>query len=154
METLRGRGRAEVGSLIQRLDHLGVAVRSIDQALRFYRDTLGLEVKHVETVAEQKVKVAMLPVGESRFELMEPTDAEGAVAKFIEARGEGLQHIALQVDDLEEALRRARERGVRLIDEKPRVGAGGNLVAFVHPKSTSGVLIEFVQRTGGRERHG
>jgi methylmalonyl-CoA epimerase len=140
--------------LIKRIDHLGVAVHSIDQALGFYREALGLEVTHVETVADQKVKVAMLPLGESRIELMEPTGPESPVAKFLESRGEGLQHIAIGVDDLEATLRRAKERGVRLLDERPRPGASGTLVAFVHPKSTGGVLIEFVERTGGNEKHG
>ncbi len=139
----------------RRIDHLGIAVRSIDQALGFYRDTLGLAVDHVETVAEQKVKAAMLPVGESRLELMEPTDPTGAVGKFLETRGEGLQHVAIGVDDIEAALARAREHGARLIDETPRVGAGGALVAFIHPKSSFGVLIELVQRGKGVEsEHG
>lgn len=134
----------------RRIDHLGIAVRSIDQALGFYRDALDLTVDHVETIAEQKVKAAMLPVGESRLELMEPTDPAGAVGKFLETRGEGLQHVAIGVDDIEAALARAREHGARLIDEKPRVGAGGALVAFIHPKSSFGVLIELVQRNRGQ----
>ncbi|MHB8928559.1 MAG: methylmalonyl-CoA epimerase [Bacillota bacterium] len=140
--------------MIQRIDHLGIAVRSIDQALGFYRDALGLTVDHIETIEEQKVKAAMLPVGESRLELMEPTDPAGAVGKFLETRGEGLQHVAIGVDDLEAALAQARERGARLIDEKPRVGAGGALVAFIHPKSSFGVLIELVQRGKGSVAHG
>ncbi|MHB0884313.1 MAG: methylmalonyl-CoA epimerase [Bacillota bacterium] len=133
----------------RRIDHLGIAVRSIDQALGFYRDALGLTVDHIETITEQKVKAAMLPVGESRLELMEPTDPAGAVGKFLETRGEGLQHVAIGVDDIEAALARARESGARLIDEKPRIGAGGALVAFIHPKSSFGVLIELVQRGKG-----
>lgn len=140
--------------MIQRIDHLGIAVRSIDQALGFYRDALGLTVDHIETIEEQKVKAAMLPVGESRLELMEPTDPAGAIGKFLETRGEGLQHVAIGVDDLEAALAQARERGARLIDEKPRVGAGGALVAFIHPKSSFGVLIELVQRGKGSVAHG
>ncbi|MHB8945132.1 MAG: methylmalonyl-CoA epimerase [Bacillota bacterium] len=133
----------------RRIDHLGIAVRSIDQALGFYRDALGLTVDHIETITEQKVKAAMLPVGESRLELMEPTDPAGAVGKFLETRGEGLQHVAIGVDDIEAALARARESGARLIDEKPRIGAGGAMVAFIHPKSSFGVLIELVQRGKG-----
>lgn len=140
--------------MIQRIDHLGIAVRSIDQALGFYRDALGLTVDHIETIEEQKVKAAMLVVGESRLELMEPTDPAGAIGKFLETRGEGLQHVAIGVDDLEAALAQARERGARLIDEKPRVGAGGALVAFIHPKSSFGVLIELVQRGKGSVAHG
>jgi len=141
-------------SLIQRIDHLGIAVRSIEQALGFYRDVLGLTVEHLETVAEQRIRVAMLPIGDSRLELMEPTDPAGAVGRFLETRGEGLQHVAIGVDDIEVALARAREHGVRLIDEKPRLGAGGAMVAFIHPKSSFGVLIELVQRGGGNVTHG
>ena len=112
----------------------------------FWRDALGLEVVHTEIVEEQKVRVAMLPVGEPRIELLEPTSDDSPVAKFIEKRGAGIHHIAVRVDDIRAMLRRLKESGVRLIDETPRVGAGGCLVAFVHPSSANGVLLELLEK--------
>ena len=131
---------------INKIDHIGVAVKSIDEALKLYRDLLGLKVTEVETVADQKVKVAFLPTGDSEVELLESTTPDGAVAKFIEAKGEGIQHIAFRVENIEEALKELKERGVRLIDEKPRKGAGGAKIAFIHPKETHGVLMELCER--------
>jgi methylmalonyl-CoA/ethylmalonyl-CoA epimerase len=107
---------------------------------------LGLELHGTEVVEEQKVRVAFLPVGDTEIELLESTDPEGPIAKFIEKRGQGMQHIALRVDDIDEALERMRQKGVRLIDEKPRYGAGGARIAFLHPKSTGGVLVELCER--------
>ena len=130
-----------------KIDHLGIATQTLDEALLFWRNALGLEVVETEEVAEQKVRVAMLPVGESRVELLEPTSADSPVARFIEKRGAGIHHIALRVDDIRQSLARLKEQGARLIDETPRIGAGGCLVAFVHPSSANGVLLELVEHT-------
>jgi methylmalonyl-CoA/ethylmalonyl-CoA epimerase len=130
-----------------KLEHIGIATRSLDDALHFWRDALGLEVGHAEIVEEQKVRVAMLPVGEPRIELLEPTSSDSPVAKFLEKRGAGIHHIAVRVDDIRATLLRLKESGARLIDESPRAGAGGCLVAFVHPSSAGGVLLELVEHT-------
>ncbi len=134
------------GFAVSRLDHVGIAVRSIDEASRLYTEILGLKVNDIEVLPEQKVKVAFIPVGDSEVELLESTAPDGAVAKFIEARGEGIQHIALRVTNIEEALKKCKEAGLRLIDETPRKGAGGARIAFVHPKGTNGVLLELCER--------
>ncbi len=131
-----------------RIDHLGIAVASIDESLAFYRDALGLEVEGRETVAEQGVNVCMLPVGPSRVELLEPLGPDTPVGKFLSKRGPGIHHICYRVDDIHEALVRLKAAGARLIDESPRVGAGGHLVAFVHPNSSGGVLVEISQEPG------
>ena len=128
-----------------KIDHIGVATEGIEAAARFYRDALGLAVEEIEEVAQQKVRVAMLPVGESRIELLEPTAEDSPISKFLAKRGPGIHHIAVQVDDIGAALERLKQKGARLIDEHPRTGAGGCLVAFVHPSSAGGVLIELVQ---------
>jgi methylmalonyl-CoA/ethylmalonyl-CoA epimerase len=128
-----------------KIDHLGIATREIAEALAFWRDSLGLELDEVEEVTEQKVRVAMLPLGESRVELLEPTAPDSPIAKFLEKRGPGLHHIAVRVDDILQSLDRLKRQGARLIDESPRLGAGGSLVAFVHPSSANGVLLELVQ---------
>ena len=128
-----------------KIDHLGIAVRSIEQALRFYRDQLGLEVSLRETVAHEKVHVAMLPIGDSRIELLEASEPDSVIAKFLEKRGEGLHHVAIQVPDLSAAVERLRASGARLLNE-PRAGAGGHIYVFVHPASTGGVLIELIQQ--------
>ncbi len=130
--------------MIKKIDHVGVAVESLEKAVETYK-ALGFEVEEIEEVEEQKVRVAMLPVGESRIELLEATSPESAIAKFLEKRGEGIHHIAINVENIEEALMKAKEAGLKLIDETPRIGAGGKKVAFVHPKSTHGVLLEFVE---------
>lgn len=132
--------------MIQKIDHIGVAVKSIDESMKVYTEILGLKVTGIETVEEQKVKTAFIPVGESKIELLESTSPDGPIAKFIEKRGEGIQHIALRVDNLEAKLKELREKGVRLIDENPRLGAGGAKIAFIHPKDTKGVLIELCER--------
>jgi len=130
-----------------KIEHIGIATYKIDDALKFWRDALGLSVVETEEVAEQGVRVAMLPVGEPRVELLEPTSDASPVAKFLEKRGAGIHHIAMRVDDIRAALARLKEQGARLIDESPRVGAGGYLVAFVHPASAGGVLLELVEHT-------
>ncbi|HKS30235.1 MAG TPA: methylmalonyl-CoA epimerase [Pyrinomonadaceae bacterium] len=136
------------------IEHLGIATRQIEETLGFWRDALGLEVVETEEVEGQRVRVAMLPVGESRIELLEPTSEDSPIAKFLAKRGPGLHHIAVRVDDIRSALQRLRERGARLIDEEPRVGAGGTLVAFVHPSSANGVLLELVEHQSPRQPHG
>jgi methylmalonyl-CoA/ethylmalonyl-CoA epimerase len=131
---------------ILKIDHLGIAVNSIEEGRRFWTDVLGLPFEGAETVASQKVTTAFFPVGESEVELLESTAPDGPVAKYIEKRGEGIQHIAFRVENIEEALAELKAKGVRLIDETPRMGAGGARIAFLHPKSTSGVLVELCQR--------
>ena len=128
-----------------KIDHLGIATKNIEGALSFWRDVLGLELNDAEEVAEQKVRVAMLPIGETRFELLEPTSSDSPVARFLEKRGPGLHHVAVRVHDIRATLAELKGKGARLIDEAPRAGAGGCLVAFVHPSSTGGVLLELVQ---------
>ena len=128
-----------------KINHLGIATKGIDEALKFWADALGLENVHTETVEDQKVRVAMLPIGESRIELLEPTSEDSPISKFLEKRGGGIHHIAVEVENIEESLAKLKAEGMRLIDEKPRVGAEGCLVAFVHPSSANGVLLELVQ---------
>ncbi len=131
---------------ILKIDHLGIAVNSIEQGQSFWRDVLGLPFEGSETVEAQKVTTAFLPVGESEVELLESTDPDGPVAKYIEKRGQGIQHVAFRVADIDAALDELQSRGVRLIDQKPRIGAGGAKIAFLHPKDTHGVLVELCQR--------
>jgi methylmalonyl-CoA/ethylmalonyl-CoA epimerase len=128
-----------------KIEHIGIATEKIDDALAFWRDALGLAVVHTEEVAEQGVRVAMLPVGEPRVELLEPTHDGSPVAKFLRKRGPGIHHVAVRVPDIRAALARLKAQGARLIDEEPRVGAGNCLVAFVHPQSAGGVLLELVE---------
>ena len=131
---------------VLKIDHLGIAVHSIEEAKKLFQDTLGLEFEGSETVAEQKVTTAFFPVGDSEVELLQSTAPDGPIAKYLEKRGEGIQHIAFRVENIEEALAELKEKGIRLIDEKPRLGAGGAKIAFLHPKSTHGVLIEISER--------
>jgi methylmalonyl-CoA epimerase (EC 5.1.99.1) len=131
---------------VKKIDHIGVAVKSIGEAKKIYEGFLGLKVTELETVAEQKVTTAFLPAGESEIELLESTSPDGAVAKFIDSKGEGMQHIAFAVENIEGALKELKDKGVRLIDEKPRKGAGGKKIAFIHPKETGGVLIELCEK--------
>jgi methylmalonyl-CoA epimerase len=128
-----------------KINHLGIATGSISEALKFWEDALGLANVHTETVEDQMVNVAMLPLGESRIELLEPTNDDSPVAKFLAKRGNGLHHIAVEVEDIYASLHRMKEQGCELIDEQPRLGAENCLVAFVHPKSAGGVLLELVQ---------
>lgn len=131
---------------ILRVDHIGIAINNIDEAKQLYHDLLGLDHAGSETVAEQKVTTAFFPVGDTEVELLESTASDGPVAKFIEKKGEGVHHIAFRVDNVEAALEELKAKGVKLIDEKPRKGAGGAKIAFLHPKSTHGVLVELCQR--------
>lgn len=130
---------------ILKIDHVGIAVKSLAESSKLY-EILGIKSTGTEEVAEQKVKVAFFPVGDSEVELLESTAPDGPIARYIEKNGEGMQHLALRVDDLEAALAELKAKGVRLIDEKPRYGAGGARIAFVHPKSTGGILLELSER--------
>lgn len=132
--------------MLDRIDHIGIAVRSIDQKIPLYRDVLGLEFEGTEEVAEQKVRVAFFKLGESLIELLEPTADDSPVAKFLEKNGEGIHHLAAGCDDIDEARRKAAEGGLRLLSDEPRDGAHGKLISFVHPKDTGGVLLEFTER--------
>ncbi len=129
-----------------KIDHLGIAVSSIDAKKNFWTDVLGLTLEGTETIQEQKVTTAFLPVGESEVELLESTSQDGPVAKYIEKRGEGIQHVAFRVENIEEALLELKAKGIALIDQTPRIGAGGAKIAFLHPKATSGVLVELCER--------
>ena len=130
---------------ILKIDHIGIAVKSLAESSKLY-ELLGIKATGTEEVAEQKVKVAFFPVGDSEVELLESTAPDGPIARYIEKNGEGIQHIALRVFDLDAALAELKAKGVRLIDEKPRYGAGGARIAFVHPKSTGGILLELSER--------
>lgn len=128
------------------IDHIGVAVENLAESLKVYEGILGLELHGKETVAEQKVTTAFLPVGDTEVELLESTDPEGPIGKFIAAKGQGMQHIAFRVENIDEALSELKAKGVRLIDEVARYGAGGARIAFIHPKATNGVLVELCER--------
>jgi methylmalonyl-CoA/ethylmalonyl-CoA epimerase len=128
-----------------RLDHIGIAVANLADALAFYRDALGLDVEPAEEVATQRVRVHFIPTGEAALELLEATADDSPIAKYVQKRGPGLHHITLRVDDIAEALALLKARGVRLIDEQARPGAHGSLVAFIHPSSAHGVLVELKQ---------
>lgn len=130
---------------LKRVDHIGIAVKNLEDAVKFY-ESLGFKATGYETVEEQKVKVAFLPCGDSELELLESTEPDGPIARFIEKNGPGIQHIAIRVDDIDKALEELKEKGVRLIDQTPRYGAGNARIAFVHPKATGGVLLELTQR--------
>jgi len=129
-----------------KIDHIGIAVKDIATAQKFYAEILGMTIQGEETVEEQKVKVCFIPCGDSEIELLQSTAPDGPIAKFIEAKGEGMQHIAIRVDNIEAAIAELKEKNVRMIDEKPRYGAGGARIAFVHPKATGGILLELTER--------
>lgn len=130
--------------MIKKVNHIGIAVNSIKDAIKLYTDVLGLEVKGIEILEEQKVRTAIIPVGETKIELIESTDPEGLIAKYIERRGEGLHHIALEVSDIESTLETLKKHGIPLIDEKPRTGVENSRIAFLHPKATK-ALLEIVE---------
>lgn len=129
-----------------KINHLGIAVKEMDEALKFWQDALGLENVHTETVEEQKVRAAMLPIGETKIELLEPTSEDSPIQKFLEKRGGGIHHIAVEVEDIKASLAKLKAQGARLIDEQPRTGAENCLIAFVHPSASGGVLLELVQK--------
>jgi len=128
------------------IDHIGIAVSSIAESLPFWESALGVKCTGTETVEDQKVTTAFLPIKDSEIELLEATSPESPIAKFIEKKGEGIHHLAIRVDDLEKALAELKDKGIRLIDEQPRRGAGGAMIAFLHPKATGGILLELSQR--------
>jgi methylmalonyl-CoA/ethylmalonyl-CoA epimerase len=131
---------------VKHIDHIGIAVKSLEQAGKFYTDCLGLKIHEVERVNDQKVDIAFIPITDSEVELLQSTEPDGPIGKFIENKGEGIQHIAFRVENIEEALEELKAKGIRLIDQKPRKGGGGAMIAFIHPKETNGVLIELCER--------
>ena len=131
---------------MRRIDHIGIAVRSIAEAARLYAEGLGLPCTHVETVEAQGVKVGFIAVGDSQIELLEPLNSESPVARFLEKRGEGIHHICIQVEDISATMKQLTSQGARLLSDAPQPGAGGALVAFVHPASANGVLIEITEK--------
>lgn len=131
--------------MIKKIDHVGMAVKNLDETLAFYRDVLGIDTTSIEDYAPDKIRTAFLQVGDANFEIMEPTSPESPVAKFLEKRGEGMHHLSLEVDDIRAELKKLEAKGVALIDKEPRQGAH-YIVAFVHPKSTGGILIELTQK--------
>lgn len=131
--------------MLTKINHIGIAVKSLEESLPFYRDNLGMSFAGIEVVEEQKVRVAMLQIGESKIELLEPIAEDSPVARFIEKNGQGIHHVAYEVEDVEAAIAKLAEEGVRMIDEKPRCGAHDTRIAFLHPKSSGGVLTELCQ---------
>jgi methylmalonyl-CoA epimerase len=132
----------EEGTMVKKIDHIAIAVRDIDDAARFYTDILGLDLSGVELVVEQKTRVGFLKIGDTNIELVQPVSDDSPLVKFLETRGPGIHHICLEVEDIEKAIEELMERGARMIDDKPRPGAHNTKVAFIHPKSSGGVLIE------------
>ncbi|NMD70219.1 methylmalonyl-CoA epimerase [Bacillus sp. DNRA2] len=132
--------------MVKKVDHIGIAVKSLQDHLSFYTETLGLHLESIEEVPTQRVKVAFIHVGETKLELLEPTSDDSPIAKFIEKRGEGIHHVALGVTSIKERIEEMKEKGIRMIDDEPRPGAHGTKVAFMHPKSTGGVLYEFCEK--------
>ncbi|SFA97179.1 MULTISPECIES: methylmalonyl-CoA epimerase [unclassified Bacillus (in: firmicutes)] len=134
--------------MIKKIDHIGIAVHSIESSLPFYSDVLKLPLLSIEEVESEQVKIAFLQAGETKLELLESTHPESPIAKFIEKRGEGIHHVALGVTSIEERISEIRENGIKMINEEPKIGAGGASVAFMHPKSTGGVLFELCEKKG------
>jgi methylmalonyl-CoA/ethylmalonyl-CoA epimerase len=128
------------------IEHIGIAVKNLDEAIKFYENVFGLKCYSIETVHDQKVKTAFFQIGQTKIELLESTEPEGPIGKFIEKRGEGIHHIAFATDGLEKALKELSQKGIKLIDEKPRKGAEGLNIAFLHPKNTFGVLTELCEK--------
>lgn len=131
--------------MLKKINHIGIAVQSIDETLPFYRDQLGMSFKGAEEVAEQRVRVAFLQIGESKIELLEPTSPESPIARFLEKNGPGIHHLAYEVEDIEVAMQKLEADGARMVDKVPRNGAHGARIAFIHPKSSGGVLTELCQ---------
>lgn len=137
--------------MIKKVDHIGIAVQSLEESLPFYTEVLGLELKGIEEVESERVKVAFIQIGGTKLELLEPTSSESAIAKYIEKRGEGIHHVALGVDSIEARIAEIKEKGIKMINDEAKVGAGGALVAFMHPKSTGRVLVELCEKKGKGE---
>ncbi len=142
---IKSKGRKKEERMIKRVDHICIAVKSIDETLGVFNSVFGFKASHTETLPDQGVKAVLIPIGDGEIELIEPIDPEGGVAKFIERRGEGVHHICLEVDNIDEELKSLAARGVELIDKQPRKGLAG-MIGFVHPRSTKGVLIELAQK--------
>lgn len=140
-----------VGGLMENIDHIGIAVKDLDERVIYYSNVLGMKVINVEEVASEEVKVAFIDAGNTHIELLEPLTKESAIYKYLEKRGEGIHHIALAVTDIEQEMARMRAEGARLLSEEPKIGAGGAKVVFIHPKSSFGVLYELVDRTQTKE---
>lgn len=138
----------EEGNMIKKVNHIAIVVSDLDESLRFWVDALGLELAHTEHVASQAVDVAFVPVGDSKIELLKPTDNESGVARYLEKRGAGMHHLCFEVDDIVATLTHLKEVGVQLINESPVVGSDGRKFAFIHPKSANGVLVELYELTG------
>jgi len=136
-------------TMLKKIDHIAIAVKDLDQAAKFYQNTLGLDLSGVEVVAEQKTKVGFFKIGESNIELVQPAESGSPLDKFLETRGPGIHHICLEVDDIEAEIKSLLDKGVVMIDQKPRLGAHHSKVAFIHPKSSNGVLIELVELPKG-----
>jgi methylmalonyl-CoA/ethylmalonyl-CoA epimerase len=136
--------------MTRKIDHIGIAVKNLEETLPFYRDVLGLEYMGTEEVVSQKVRVAMFQIGESRIELLEPTSSESPIAVFLDKKGQGIHHIAYRVDDLEKDLENMKGKNIDLIDRKPRTGACGSSIAFIHPRSSGRVLTELCQHSSGK----
>lgn len=134
--------------MIKKVDHIGIAVKSLEKTLPFYTDVLKLPLIGIEVVESEKLKVAFLQAGEAKIELLEALSEESTIAKFIEKRGEGIHHVALGVDSIEERIKEMKEQGIRMLSDEPKIGAGGAHVAFMHPKSASGVLVELCEKKG------
>jgi methylmalonyl-CoA/ethylmalonyl-CoA epimerase len=134
--------------MIEKVDHIGIAVKSLEVTLPFYVDVLNLPLLGIEEVESEKLRVAFLQAGETKIELLEPTSAESTIAKFIEKRGEGIHHVALGVESIEERIKELKEKGIRMVQDEPKLGAGGAHVAFMHPKSALGVLYELCEKKG------
>lgn len=134
--------------MIKKIDHIGIAVHSIENAIPFYTEVLHLPLLGIEEVESEKVRVAFLKIGESKLELLEPLSKDSAIAFFLEKRGEGIHHVALAVDSIQERINEMKEKGIRMINDTPKTGAGGASVAFMHPKSTGGVLLEYCEKKG------
>ena len=133
--------------MIEKIDHIGIAVKDLNNATQIYKMILENDLAGEEEIAEQKVKVGFFKIGETKIELVQSTSVDGNIAKFIEKKGEGIHHIALKVKDIDIVVKKLKDNGIRLIDEKPRIGAGDNKIAFLHPKSSNGVLIELVEKS-------
>lgn len=133
------------------IEHIGIAVNNLEESIKYYEGTLGLKCYSIEEVKDQKVKTAFFKIGQTKIELLESTDPEGPIGKFIEKKGEGIHHLAFHVENLQGALKEAEDKGIRLIDSVPRKGAEGLNIAFLHPKSTNGVLTEFCEDLNNKE---
>ncbi len=146
IRSTQGQGGEPLMAAPQKIDHIGIAVKNLDESVQFYTQMLGLKLQGIETVESEKVRVAFLEIGETRLELVEPTSEESAIAKFLDKKGEGIHHIALKVDNQQDRLDALKNAGIQLINETPKLGAHNNMVAFLHPKATKGVLIELCEK--------